>query len=215
MRNALEKQTSPVRRITIDEKLADDLIRVLTAELKSSVTTFSDDPDYWGEEDEFLIHSNLYHKEMGLTRVDIEELFWKILLESGMTQDNTRDWLRKVLLEMGMIQDKVEKWLPRILHDTGMAQDKVEEWLRKNLHKLGMTQDDVKKWLWDNLKEGQVFLQGTFREVSRKEAEAAFEVDKGQWNFQRIDYFSKSRVKKVYMEALERSIPDVETNQTR
>ena len=143
MKNVPEKQTSPVRRITIDEKLADGLFRILVANLKNSVETFGDDSKYWGEEKELLVRPEDYRK------------------------------------------------------------------------KLDMTQANAKKWPWEDLSEGQVFLQGRFREIPEKGAEATFVVDAEQRNFQRIDYFSKSRVKKVYMKALERSTTNGETDRTR
>ena len=49
-----DKQISLVRRITIDEKLEGDLIHILIANLKESVTTFSDNSTYWEEEEELF-----------------------------------------------------------------------------------------------------------------------------------------------------------------
>ena len=143
MKNTPEKRTWLVRRITIDEKLADGLMRILVANLKSDVTTFDDDSKYWEEE-----------KELAVQPGDYQE-------------------------------------------------------------KMRMTQANVEKWLWKNLCEGQVFLQGGFREIPEKGAEATFVVDTDQRNFQRIDYLSKYRVKKVYMNALERSITNGEIDRTR
>ena len=144
MKNAPEKQNAPVRRITIDERLADDLIRILIANLKYNKTTFSDDSKYWEEEEELLVRPGDYQKKMGMTQANVEE------------------------------------------------------------------------WPWKNLHDGQVFLQGRFRDSPNQPAEGEFVVDMKmeQENFQRIDYLSKGRVKKVYMNALERSIPNGETNRT-
>jgi hypothetical protein len=58
-----------VRRITIDERLADGLIRILIADLKANQKTFGDDPEYWGEEKEFLVHPEDYREKMGMPRV--------------------------------------------------------------------------------------------------------------------------------------------------
>lgn len=77
MKNDPEKQTSPVRRITIDEKLADSLIRILIANLKDDVTTFSDDSKYWEEEKELLVRPDDYQKKMGMTQANVEKWPWK------------------------------------------------------------------------------------------------------------------------------------------
>jgi len=81
MTNDSEKQTSPVRRITIDEKLEDDLMRILIANLKDNVTTFSDDSTYWEEEEELLVRPDNYQKKIGMTR------------------DNAKKWPRDNLYE--------------------------------------------------------------------------------------------------------------------
>ncbi|MBA7702586.1 hypothetical protein ES703_111355 [subsurface metagenome] len=143
MKNNQNTQTSVVRRITIDERLADDLIRILIADLKDGVTTFDDDSAYWGEEEEFLVQP-----------------------------DNYRD-------------------------------------------KIGMTRDNARKWLWNDLHEGQVFLLGRFRVNRNRRAQAMFVVDMKRRNFRRIDSLVKDWIKRKYLAALERSIPDGETNQTR
>lgn len=77
MTNTPEKHTSPVRRITIDEKLAGKLIRVLVAGLKPDVRAFSDDPTYWQEEEEVLVRPDDYLKIMGIPADDAERWPWE------------------------------------------------------------------------------------------------------------------------------------------
>lgn len=143
MKNAPEKQTSPVWRITVDERLTNDLIRILIADLKPDRTTFNDDSRHWDEEEEFVVGPDDYQKMMGMTEVNI------------------------------------------------------------------------KQWPWKNLLEGQVFLRGRFRDSPDQPGEFVVDTKMEQDNFQRIDYFSKNRVKKAYMNALERSIANDETDRTR
>ena len=79
--NSPKKQTSPVRRITIDERLTEGLIRILVAELKAGRETFGDDPEYWGEEEELLVGPENYQDNMGMTQADVEKWPWKDLAE--------------------------------------------------------------------------------------------------------------------------------------
>lgn len=81
MKNAPEKQSSPVRRITIDERLADGLIRILVANLKANLETFGDGPKYWGEESELLVHPEDYQEELGMPSEPKEEWLWNNLYE--------------------------------------------------------------------------------------------------------------------------------------
>ena len=81
MTNDSEKQISPVRRITIDEKLEDDLMRILIANLKDNVTTFSDDSTYWEEEEELLVRPDNYQKKIGMTRDNAKKWPWDNLYE--------------------------------------------------------------------------------------------------------------------------------------
>lgn len=81
MTNDSEEQTSLVHRITIDEKLEDDLIRILIANLKNNVTTFSDDSTYWEEEEELFVRSDNYQKKIGMTRDNAKKWPWDNLYE--------------------------------------------------------------------------------------------------------------------------------------
>jgi hypothetical protein len=60
------RETSRVRRITIDEKVGEKLIRALICGLADGVHEFSDQPQDWGEEKEFPIRPQTYAKMMGL-----------------------------------------------------------------------------------------------------------------------------------------------------
>jgi len=74
------KNPGKVRRITVDERLAEDLIRVLVADLKANLKKFGDDPEYWGEEVELLVRSGNYRKKMGMPR-SAQEWPWSNLYE--------------------------------------------------------------------------------------------------------------------------------------
>jgi hypothetical protein len=69
-----------VRRITIDERLSDGLIRILVADLKANIETFGDDPKYWGEESELLVHPTDYREKMGMPQT-ARKWSWRKLYE--------------------------------------------------------------------------------------------------------------------------------------
>ena len=81
MKDDTDKQTSLVLRITIDERLEENLIRVLTTHLKDGVTAFNDDPESWGEEEDILIQKDSYRKTLGLTLRDVKAWPWDKLQE--------------------------------------------------------------------------------------------------------------------------------------
>jgi len=51
-----------VRRITVDEKLSDDLFRFVFCSLKEGVERFSDQSDKWQEEQEKLVNPKNYSR---------------------------------------------------------------------------------------------------------------------------------------------------------
>jgi len=69
-----------VRRITVDERLSDELIRVLVADLKANLKEFSDDPENWGEEVELLVRPEDYREKMGMPRL-ARKWSWRKLYE--------------------------------------------------------------------------------------------------------------------------------------
>ncbi len=70
-----------VRRITIDERLSDNLVRILVADLKPDKETFGDDPKDWREESELLVRPEDYQEEMGMPSEPEEEWLWNNLYE--------------------------------------------------------------------------------------------------------------------------------------
>lgn len=70
-----------VRRITIDERLADGLIRILIADLKAGLKTFGDDPEYWGKETELLVRPEDYQEKMGIPPEAAGKWSWDSLYE--------------------------------------------------------------------------------------------------------------------------------------
>ncbi len=55
-----------VRRITIDERMGEKLIRVLVCDLADGVHEFSDRLEDWGAERELLVRPQTYAKTLGL-----------------------------------------------------------------------------------------------------------------------------------------------------
>ena len=81
MVNNRDSQTSPVRRITIDEKLEDGLYRVLITSLRNDTTEFNDDLSYWGEEYEKLIQPDNYRKILDMTKRNVQTWPWDSIYE--------------------------------------------------------------------------------------------------------------------------------------
>ena len=81
MVNNGENQTSLVSRITIDEKLADGLFRVLITSLRNDTTEFNDDLSYWGEEYEDLVQPDNYRKILGMTKRNVKTWPWESIFE--------------------------------------------------------------------------------------------------------------------------------------
>ena len=61
------KNDSLVKRITIDEKLSEDYIRVLISPLRSNIKKFCDEEKEWMDEEEFLIDSKNYYNILEMT----------------------------------------------------------------------------------------------------------------------------------------------------
>jgi hypothetical protein len=74
-------KSSPVRRITIDEKLTENLMRILVSELKPNTKVFNDDLSYWGEEQEILVQPDNFKAVTGMTRNNVEKWPWDSLYE--------------------------------------------------------------------------------------------------------------------------------------
>lgn len=76
---ATEGSSPQVWRITVDEKLADDLIRVVRCRLAEGVGEFWDRTDEWGREYAVLITPTDYAQKLGIPSE--EELPWSALEE--------------------------------------------------------------------------------------------------------------------------------------
>lgn len=57
-----ESRKVRVRRITVDEKLSDDLFRFVFCSLRESIEKFTDRDDEWQEERERLVHPRNYSR---------------------------------------------------------------------------------------------------------------------------------------------------------
>ncbi len=67
-----------VRRITVDERLSDDHIRLLIASLAEGVETFADRDEDWRPEREVLVRPATYARWMSVRK---EKLPWRTLEE--------------------------------------------------------------------------------------------------------------------------------------
>lgn len=59
-------ENSRVRRITVDEKMGERLVRVLICSLADGVQEFSDQLEDWGEEKDALMRPQTYAQTLGL-----------------------------------------------------------------------------------------------------------------------------------------------------
>jgi len=74
-----KRSVSLVRRITIDEKLADDTIRILISTLDTDKTEIDLSDNVWSKEEEFMIGPANYDREMGMS--DPNKYPWEHLKE--------------------------------------------------------------------------------------------------------------------------------------
>jgi hypothetical protein len=81
MQNNPHTRSPFVRRITIDEKLASGLMRILVAELKNGIEAFDDDSAYWNEEKELLVQADNYRSRMDMTLSNTRKWPWESLYE--------------------------------------------------------------------------------------------------------------------------------------
>ena len=73
-----KQKESPVYRITVDERLSDNLVRLLIAPLAAGVDTFADRDQDWGPEEEVMVTAANYALRMGVPEA---ELPWRTLAE--------------------------------------------------------------------------------------------------------------------------------------
>lgn len=74
-----EKGIAQVRRITVDERLAEDLIRVVACPLVKEYREFLDYAEIWGKELQYLIRPHNYVKKLGI--LSPEDWPWEALEE--------------------------------------------------------------------------------------------------------------------------------------
>ena len=75
---AKHHKESPVCRITVDERLSDNLVRLLIAPLAAGVKKFIDRDADWGPEEEVMVNAADYALRMGVPEA---ELPWRTLAE--------------------------------------------------------------------------------------------------------------------------------------
>jgi len=70
-----------VRRITVDEQLADDLVRVVVCPLAQGVQEFFDRDEEWGEEEEVWVQRRTYAHDLGIPPPKEKDCPWEELSE--------------------------------------------------------------------------------------------------------------------------------------
>lgn len=91
MKKKKPKKNVIVRRITIDEKLSEDLIRVLISPLKKGIKKFRDQMEYWEEEKEELVRPDSFAKKMGIPFAKKKQIQWDNLREGQAFLSGTFD----------------------------------------------------------------------------------------------------------------------------
>ena len=81
MEAARSKKDGSVKRITVDEKLEDDLMRLLICELPQGIEKFSDEDAEWGDEENCFVTPDDYVQEMGIPRSKEKDWPWESLRE--------------------------------------------------------------------------------------------------------------------------------------
>jgi hypothetical protein len=128
--SAKKKKEAAVRRITIDEKLYDDLIRIEVCDLASGVDRFNDSSEYWVEmaEEEKRITRDDYAEVMGIPKEQLIQWQWKDLEEgqvflSGsfkkVEDENSADAFTVVpdIHDFMRIDDIVKKEIKKLYYD--------------------------------------------------------------------------------------------------
>lgn len=70
-----------VRRITVDEKLSDDLIRIVDCHLKKGRRVFTDKEQDWGIEREHPVTEENYIKKIGIPEDQMHKYKWADMKE--------------------------------------------------------------------------------------------------------------------------------------
>ena len=73
-----KQKKSPVYRITVDERLSDDLVRLLIAPLAAGVDAFADRDEDWGPEQVVMVNPTTYARQIGVRE---DKLPWRTLAE--------------------------------------------------------------------------------------------------------------------------------------
>jgi len=81
MKKKKSRKNVIVQRITIDEKLSEDLIRLLVSSLKGGIKKFRDQMEYWEEEKEELVRPDSFAKKMGIPISEKKNFKWQNLRE--------------------------------------------------------------------------------------------------------------------------------------
>ena len=81
MEAARSKKDGSVKRITVDEKLEDNLVRLLICELPQGAKKFSDEEAKWGDEESYFVTPDDYVQEMGIPRWKEKDWPWEGLRE--------------------------------------------------------------------------------------------------------------------------------------
>jgi hypothetical protein len=76
MKSKQPNEQSLVRRITVDERLAEDIIRVLISRLPKGVREFRIEKAQWEDEEEHFVEPDTYLADMGIPTSEAEKWSW-------------------------------------------------------------------------------------------------------------------------------------------
>jgi hypothetical protein len=81
MQNKAVTGSPLVKRITIDEKMDENLMRILVADLETGIEEFTDDPDDWQPEEDLVKSPREFREITGMTKRHIRKWPWGKLFE--------------------------------------------------------------------------------------------------------------------------------------
>lgn len=124
MKKSKSRKGVTLKRITVDEKLSENLVRILVSKLAKGVKEYAVAAGKWGKEEEYLLSPDNYTKELGLSKSMAQQFPWYDLEEG------------QVFL-LGNFKTAGSRTAPRIAVRKGpMRMMRIDEMLRTDIEQL-------------------------------------------------------------------------------
>jgi hypothetical protein len=129
-----------VKRITVDEQLADDLIRVLISPLAEGVEQFFDREEDWEREREAWVQPQTYARRLGIPATEKEKWPWEALVEGQVFLSGEFETVGEPAPKHFKVSPGQREFL-RI--DNLEAVKEGTKWVQSDLLKSGVEDDDA------------------------------------------------------------------------